>query len=387
MKNIELKISLDQLKEYLFQRSTSLSGFYQGMRRAYFLRSFLLFISCSWFLPSFRYKNGGYLISSINHFELIESDDRAKLVLVGGPVEFIYALRYRCGFINTSNLYILISLNCFTFMKLGSVRHYFSRQFCEKLSHITQLKFLLIDSDGLPYKRALCLLAQTVGKKVVCLQHGIFPNPMPIIDGSLCNLNLIIDSDQLSVFINSGLSRDTLVLLSEVSREVLTSVDAGLVKPKVILVGEGWVSHDFERHKLYKAALKNLKSQLRDLKVEIVYRPHPSERYSVWTYYDLLPIEFAKRSKNILPWNVYIGTMSSLLVEAAKMGASAIQLTNLFPLQENYEKYGVIQSISEDIRSKVELLNLTGSIGGVVLHQKSKFLNLKKIAHAIPNQR
>lgn len=384
MKDIVEAITIEKLKEYLYQRSKVLAGFYAGMRRAYLLRACLLFLSGSWILPSFRYRGGQYIISSIRHLELIDPSNRSSLILIGGPLEFIYALRYRCGYINTVNLYLSITLNCFTPLGCSALMYYFSAQFSRQLSFIKRLHFLLIDSDGLPYKRALCLLTQAVGKKVVCLQHGIFPDPAPGIDGSLCDLNLVIDSKQISVFLDSGLSNESLALLSSVSRDYEKSVNMGAVKPKIILVGEGWVSHDFKRHQAYMKTLKRVKSDLSDLSCEVIYRPHPSERYSFWTYYNLLPVQLSKRSKNIFPWNIYIGTMSTLLVEAAKMGANAIQITDLFPLQENYDKYGVIQSSAADVRRNIDRLNLQGLIHNATLKQKLFFLNLEKISDAIP---
>jgi hypothetical protein len=386
MSDLTRMISIDRLKEYLYQRNVQLNGFYAGMRRAYILRAALLVFTGAWLLPSFRYKNNGrYLISSIKHLELIEPDKVPQLVLFGGPLEFFHAIRINCGFINSSNFYLSITLSCFTKIKSLLLFEYFGKIISKKISQIKNLEFLLIDSDGLPYKRALCLVAQRLGKKVVCIQHGIFPNPMKCIDGSLCDLNLVIDDDQLSVFLKSGLCIDTLVLLESVSKEKSEIISISTVQPKVILVGEGWVSHDLERHRLYKALIKKLKHELNEVNIKAVYRPHPSERFSFWTYWDILPIEFSKRSKNVFPWNIYIGTMSSLLVEALKSGATSIQITDLFPLQENYKKYGAIQSTTGDVKEKLQGLNMQSILHNQVLYKKIRFLDLDKIAGAIPS--
>ena len=386
MSDLSQMLSIARLKEYLYQRSAQLNGFYAGMRRAYILRAVLLVFTGAWLLPSFRYKkNGRYLISSIRHLELIEPNKVPQLILLGGPLEFFHAIRLGCGFINTSSLYLSVTLSCFTKIKSIAAVQYLGEKFSKKIIQIQSLEYLLIDSDGLPYKRALCLILQGLGKRVVCLQHGIFPDPYPGIDGSLCDLNLVIDSDQLSVFLKSGLRSNTLVLLSSVSTEKNEIINISAVQPKVILVGEGWVSHDLERHHLYKTLIKQLKRQLDEVNIKTVYRPHPSERFSLWTYWDILPIEFSKRSKNVFPWNVYIGTMSSLLVEALKAGATAIQITDLFPLQENYEKYGAIQSVTRDVKKRLQRLNLQSILYDQVLHKKIRFLDLDKIASAIPS--
>jgi hypothetical protein len=305
-------------------------------------------------------------------------------VLLGGPLEFFHAIRLGCGFINTSSFYLSVTLSCFTSIKSLFAFHYFSKNFSKKIKQIKKLDYLLIDSDGLPYKRALCLIHQSLGKRVVCLQHGIFPDPYLGIDGSLCDLNLVIDSDQISVFLKSGLKENSLILLNSVSAVKFESINISSVSPKVIFVGEGWVSHDLKRHHAYKALIKKLKKQLSEVNIGTVYRPHPSERFSFWTYWDILPIEFSKRSKNIFPWNVYIGTMSSLLVEALKAGATAIQITDLFPLQENYEKYGAIQSVTMDVKEKLQELNLQNILHNQVLHKKIRFLDLEKISGEIP---
>ena len=386
MSDLRQTLSIDRLKEYLYQRSAQLNGFYAGMRRAYLLRAVLLAITGAWLLPSFRYKkNGRYLISSIRHLELIEPNKVSQLILLGGQLEFFHAIRLGCGFINTSSLYLSVTLSCFTNIKSISAVQYLGEKFSNKIIQIQGLEYLLIDSDGLPYKRALCLIFQGLRKRVVCLQHGIFPDPYPGIDGSLCDLNLVIDSDQLSVFIKSGLNSDALVLLGSVSTKKSLILHIAKVQPKVILVGEGWASHDLERHYAYISTLKKLKRQLTGLNVKIVYRPHPSERFSFWTYWGILPIEFSKRSKNIFPWNIYIGTMSSLLVESVKAGAGAIQITDLFPLQEDYQKYGVIQSTTAEINEKIKKLNLQDVLHNQVLKKNVIFLDLTKIAKLIPS--
>ena len=213
------RIFLERVKEYLYIRSLQLPGFYAGMKKAYILRSALLFFLGGWIFPSFRFKNGRYLIASIRHIELIELNKRHQLVLLGGPNEFFYAIKNGCGFINTSNFYFSVTFNVFFDIKQLEMLEYFVEKLSVKIKKIDKLKYLIIDSDGLPYKRALCLLLQALEKKVVCLQHGIFPDPYQGIDGSLCDLNVIIDANQKAVFLNSGLKESSLVLLSGVSKE------------------------------------------------------------------------------------------------------------------------------------------------------------------------
>jgi len=81
-------------------------------------------------------------------------------------------------------LYISITLNVFSNVKQLGMLRYFAEKLSVKINEIYKLEYLIIDSDGLPYKRALCLLLQALEKKVVCLQHGIFPDPYQGIDGT-----------------------------------------------------------------------------------------------------------------------------------------------------------------------------------------------------------
>lgn len=377
------RIFLERVKEYLYIRSLQLPGFYAGMKKAYILRSALLFFLGGWIFPSFRFMNGRYLIASIRHIELIELNKRHQLVLLGGPNEFFYAIKNGCGFINTSNLYICVTLNAFFDIKKLALLEYFAEIFLAKIYEIKELKYLIIDSDGLPYKRALCILFQALEKKVVCLQHGIFPDPYQGIDGSLCDLNIVIDSNQKTVFMNSGLKESVLVLLSEVTKEKNQSIFYKEVSPAVILVGEGWLSHDRERHCKYKLFLKKIIQHLKELNIRVVYRPHPSERFLFWEYWDLLPIETAKRSQNIFPWNIYLGTTSSLLVDSAKRGAVAIQIIDLLPIKEDYKKYGVIQLAAAGFVEYINQLNIQKKLQNQVINKKTITLELDKISESI----
>jgi hypothetical protein len=252
-----------------------------------------------------------------------------------------------------------------------------------KIREIKELKYLIIDSDGLPYKRALCLLLQALEKKVVCLQHGIFPDPYQGIDGSLCDLNLVIDANQKAVFLNSGLKESALVLLSGVSNEKNEYIYYKEVRPTLVLIGEGWLSHDQERHLKYKSFLKKIKQQLKDLNIRVVFRPHPSERFLFWEYWDLLPIETAKRSQKIFPWNIYLGTSSSLLVDSVKIGAVAIQIINLFPIKETYKKYGVMQITALELVECINSLNIQKNLQNQVINKKIITLDLDKISESI----
>jgi len=376
-------IFLKRLKEYLNIRSLQLSGFYVGMEKAYILRSALLFFLGGWIFPSFQFKNGRYLIASVRHIELVEHNKRHQLVLLGGTKEFFFAIKNGCGFINTSNLYISITLNVFSNVKQLGMLRYFAEKLSVKINEIYKLEYLIIDSDGLPYKRALCLLLQALEKKVVCLQHGIFPDPYQGIDGSLCDLNVVIDANQKAVFLNSGLKETSLVLLSAVSKEKKEIIFYKEVYPTLVLIGEGWLSHDQERHLKYKSFLKKIKQQLKDLNIKVVFRPHPSERFLFWEYWDLLPIERAKRSQNIFPWNIYLGTTSSLLVDAVKIGAFAIQITDLFPIKETYKKYGVNQITTLGVIECINEFGIQKKLQNQVVHKKIITLHLDKISKSI----
>jgi len=377
------RIFLERVKEYLYIRSLQLPGFYAGMKKAYILRSALLFFLGGWIFPSFRFKNGRYLIASIRHIELIELNKRHQLVLLGGPNEFFYAIKNSCGFINTSNFYVSLTFNVFSDIKELGIFKCFAEILSAKIREIKELKYLIIDSDGLPYKRALCLLLQALEKKVVCLQHGIFPDPYQGIDGSLCDLNVIIDANQKAVFLNSGLKESSLVLLSGVSKEKNENIYYKEVRPTLVLIGEGWLSHDQERHWKYKSFLKKIKQQLKDLNIRVVFRPHPSERFLFWEYWDLFPIEIAKRSQNIFPWNVYLGTTSSLLVGSVKMGAVAIQITDLLPIKATYKEYGVMQVTALRVVECINKLNIQKNIQNQVINKKIITLDLDKISESI----
>ena len=375
-------INLEKIKEYLYIRAMQLPDFYEGMKKAYILRSFLLFFLGSWLLPSFKYKNARYLIASVRHIPLIEKNKRHELVLLGGVIEFFFAIKNGCGYINTTNLYIVLTWNVFLKIKTTRLLNNLSEKLTKKFNDIENLNYLILDSDGLPYKRTLCIILQFLKKKVVCLQHGIFPDAYEGIDGTLCNLNIVIDENQKIVFLNSGLNESALVLLNEVTNEKNVSILYKNFQTKLVLVGEGWLSHDKERHFIYKAFLKKLKMNIKELNLCIVFRPHPSERFLFWTYWDLSPIECANRSKNIFPWNIYLGTTSSLLVDAVKKGAVAIQITDLLPITKSYEMYGVIQKKTTEIYEYINMINKENNNknrNNRILNKKSITIDLDKI--------
>lgn len=338
------------LKSYIERISNILPDYYNGIKNASIIKAGLLFFSGSFFIPSFNYKNKKLLICTHQHIHLFSKSDLKKTVIAGGLRELFWAVRYRTGFINTSWLYMITVIYSFIMPKCRIFYVQAFVGFSNRMKQMDCSALLFIDSDGLPYKRSLCLAAQQVDRRVVCLQHGIFHFPSEGIDGSLCDLNIALDDSQLKLFLNSGISSERLALLRSVVIVEEDDIANHLnQKRKVILAGEGWGSHDKTRQESYLNTLLMLKKQLHAVGITAYYRPHPSEKYAVWSYYKLFPVIFAGRSRGVFSCDIYIGASSSILVDAVKNGAQSIQMENLLGIGANFENYGVIRCSVDNV--------------------------------------
>ena len=349
------------LISYLRDRSVRLHSFERNMTKIYFVRSILLMITFSFLLPSFKYKKKKYLISKHQLIDLFSKCDIDEIVIAGGWRELIFAIKYRTGFINTSLLYIAITSYCFISPKIRIFYTSSFRNLMSKLVKMSRNSLIFIDSDGLPYQRTLCVAAQQAGAKVVCVQHGIFHEAFFGIDGSLSDLNIAIDEIQLNLFLRSGIPNERLILHEKIARKENITLPCQTHRGRrVVLVGEGWWSHDPIIHQLYHDTLVKLKRELSHLGIITFFRPHPSERFAVWRYIRLFPIMLAGRSKNIVSTDIYIGATSSLLVESAKIGGVSIQITDVLGIGSSLDEYGVIRCAADTTAAAVEKI-LTNS--------------------------
>lgn len=349
------------LMNHIYLRTKLQHDFFYGMRRVYLIRSILLTLMGSFLIPSFGFNRKKYLIGTHRLLCLISKQELQDAVLVGGVREFIMALKFGTGYINTSWFYIVSFLYSFI---SGNSRYLYASsfsRFVQAIATMARPALVFIDSDGLPYQRSICLAAQQANAKVVCIQHGIFHSPYKGIDGSLSDLNLVLDDKQLNLFIESGIESTRLALLDTVmvsSKHFLR----GRQEKRVVLVGEGMYSHDRAVYHLYTQTLIKLKQELNKLGIRTYFRPHPSERHAVWRQLKLFPLMRAKRGMDLTSKDIYIGASSSLLVDAAKIGAHSIQISDMVKtgggFGANFEDYGVCRCCVEELPNKVvELLN------------------------------
>lgn len=383
------------LMAYIRARGSALPDFFKGMRVAYGLRSLMLVATLSFLLPSFRNHGKRYVIATPRLLDHIAPEDLQTVVLTGGIREFISAIKHRIGFLNTTSLYLGSYLYGF---RSDTLRFTYAMAFSKlvaSLLRMNNIKAVLIDSDGLPYQRSICLAATASGISVICLQHGYFHAAFPEMDGSLSDLNLVIDGQQYHLFEAAGIDTRRLALIEQLSKpshpvdEMLESTGR-----RVILIGEGWASHDIKVDKIYTATLHHIRAELIRLGIRPSFRPHPSERYAISKLLRFRPIVRAGRSKGIDPADIYIGANSSLLIEAARTGALAVQVTGVLDVASDYSRYGVRhcmvsevpQLVAESLRGDHPVRTPTGRLASWTLRLEDASLKAD-LAYALRSSR
>lgn len=299
------------------------------MKNLYLLKATLLlpFI----LLPNRLSKKNNVFTLGPHVFKQIAPNERSELCIMGGPIEFYLSLKYKTGFINTSLVYFLLTLNLFTIVKARWLLQASLNRVLKIALKINNGQGVLIHhSDALPYGRLINHFFQKNGFSTVCFQHGYFDDSVIDIDGTFSDFNIAIDNNQLDILKNKIGFKSKYNLISKISIQNVTYCK-NRKKKHCMLLGEGWKSHNVEVHKNYIDYIIKIRSKISSSNITVRYRPHPSEKLDIPFLFKMRPIVFVSRGEGINCQDTYIGASSSLLAEAAKIGATSISVEGLVP--------------------------------------------------------
>ena len=203
--------------------------------------------------------------------------------------------------------------------------------FAQKISSIILGKMcaktsykVVVHSDALPFARSFIMAANKMSAKTICIQHGNFHLGTIIseIDGSLSSVN-IVRSNVDGEIIRPSSPSSKIILAPGFFRLQIPYLAKGGEKPVVLLIGEGFHIVDKKFNKDYINRLQEIAAMLKSKNLDIIFRPHPSERNLNWkSKFEV--IDSISLEKSLSQVDAVIGYSSTLLFEASSLGIIAV---------------------------------------------------------------
>lgn len=308
--------------------------------------------------------------------ELIRKTSRkSKVSVVAAPNAILFCIKNNIGYIPASFFYILASIGVWLPRRFKGKWSLLAVKLTSQMlnNFINHDSTLIVHSDALPFGRCLVMAGKELGLTTVCIQHGNFReyNIVSEQDGFLCNIN-ITRSNEDSEIIKKSNPATTLMAIPDFF--LLCTKDSKMGSShRVLLLGEGFHMLDKDFNKLYIEQLQYLEIELEKIGLEVLFRPHPSERNMNWNSKfhnvdsDDLIISMAKTS-------AIIGFSSTLLQEAAEIEIPAFYID---PLQTGHQIVGRNNAI---IRKYIDAKQVYSASYSCITSLNNNFLNKKRLA-------
>jgi hypothetical protein len=187
--------------------------------------------------------------------------------------------------------------------------------------------------------------------KVICLQHGVYPQSIPWFaqEENIVDQYIALDDAQARI-ISRNIPSEKIVSLGDKSKFLWTPQKSSL---RVCLVGEDWERYGYFDSKKYiiKKYTEIAKNLMRN-GVEVFYKPHPSEVNS----YGITSM--VKKISNCQNLDIFIGFSSSLLKDMASQRKLAIQVLSSEVIADNFELNGYCLSLNNDGKLNERIMDI-----------------------------
>lgn len=304
------------------------------LRRKYRWRALLLLLPAMIEFPYFLYltmTRGAprrYAFLNKRSLGILNTTAGQQTLVIGSLIELPIAWRKGALWVPVSGLYIALAWSKWTTQgDLPWAARHLMNALCRALaSRLSGNGWLITHSDALPLARALAAIARHIGARTCCVAHGIFHEqfPLPEIDGSRSDVN-VVHSETDARIIQRANPRSIMLIEPELFRPPRPRTVS--TQLRVSLIGEAWHTCDKAFDRLHLGRLREFEAALIRERIEVSFRPHPSERYRAWLY-GFRRLDFGSKHRAFERFNVFIGYASTLLNEADAVGHLAIQLVH-----------------------------------------------------------
>lgn len=260
---------------------------------------------------------------------LISALPGSQMLFIGPPTDFIRSIRCGGQYFPASPVYLFVTFG----MHLNKVNQkrfsYFAQKICsfilEKMCAKTSYT-IVVHSDALPFARSFVMAANDMSAKTICIQHGNFhvENIISEIDGSLSSVNIARSNVDVEI-IRSSSPGSKIILAPGFFRPQIANIHKGGMRPFVLLIGEGFHIVDEKFNRAYISRLQEIAAMLMSRNLDVIFRPHPSERNLNWkSKFEF--IDTTSLEERLSQVDAVIGYSSTLLFEASSLDIIAVSI-------------------------------------------------------------
>ncbi len=230
-------------------------------------------------------------------------------------------------------------------------------------------KVLVLWGDSLFLNRAIICAARNVDVPTVVLQHGVILDGISLnyLDGTFGDYFFTWSKSVKKYYIENNLrDEDTIRIMGYQFKHNYSNSSVSNFKQnlKICIFGQGlWEYYEEFKYEYFKV-IENILTVCKELKVQILYRPHPAEnlegienRVPKWCLVsraESLPELFDS-------YNVFLGFNSTALIEATIYGKVSAQIRTTAWASKDFESSGYAYTLGN---SKAEIKDFLQKVAG-----------------------
>lgn len=203
--------------------------------------------------------------------------------------------------------------------------------------------FLFVQSDTMPFERAIIAAAREADIRTVCLQHGLFTRETPrnLTEGKFADIFLAYDDAQAKI-VQEG-SPSCRVLISGSLKQNSPKLPR-VQDPSVVFLGQPYpLLLNEAKAPAYFDLVRDISDHCRNAGVRLWYKPHPGELGS--TYLEKFPDRLFGSIETIFgQYQYFLGVSSTALHQASIRGKTAVQILDPTLHTERYSDLGYCYS-------------------------------------------
>jgi hypothetical protein len=209
-------------------------------------------------------------------------------------------------------------------------------------------KIIILNHDFTTDTKLMALVAKELGIPIVEIQHGIYSDKK-MVPGKYVDYVFVWGTYFKNLYLKSKLKQDSEIRVLGYPYSLQQEKPIQYNK-RVVYLGQKLELYGESFFNTKKDTLNNLNSLCRDLGLELIYRPHPSEDLN-FLKLNLPGVKFTPNGETLEDTlknnDIFLAFNSTALTEAALNSKISIQLKNYSIPVDDFEKLGICRSFSK----------------------------------------
>jgi len=223
--------------------------------------------------------------------------------------------------------------------------------------------FIILGNDCLPVERAVILASRKLKIPTIVIQHGLYDDKLPEIDGKVADYILAWGKYFKDFYIKNSFRKPNDVYILGYPFKINKNNPVSKENNNYIVcyLGQRWEKYDNNLFEIKIDTIKKLNDICVKLGINFIYRPHPGEDIELIKN-KISRIQFTQKGEKLVNTieknDIFISFNSTALVEAFMHSKICLQLLNLPIKVSDFEKLGICNKTFKDIKELEKYLNI-----------------------------